>query len=163
MKKTILWITVLALSLSVIAVFGLSSCTGPEVIVETVTETAEVAVATDEGTSTTIEVPTGLKIGVNMFLGSNEWNATALEGIIAAFGPDNEIISLDPNGDVQKGAENLVTLVASGPDVIIVTVGDNASYQQGIMAAADADIPEPDLRGSLEKLDRDSELRVRRL
>ena len=57
MKKTILWILVLMLSISMVSVFSLTGCKEPEVIVETVTETVtETVVETVEVETTVAEV-----------------------------------------------------------------------------------------------------------
>ncbi|HHT78782.1 MAG TPA: sugar ABC transporter substrate-binding protein [Actinobacteria bacterium] len=92
----------------------------------------------------------GKKIAICTLWQANEWNVLSAKGAketLEAAGA--EVTVTDAGGDQQKQSEDLLSLVAAKPDLIILTLGDNQVFRKAIDAAADAGIPMIDVEANI--------------
>ena len=92
----------------------------------------------------------GKKIAICTLFQTNEWTALATKGAKITLEKAGAHVNItDAFGDLQKQSEDLLSLVASKQDLIILALGDNAIFQKSIEAAADAKIPIIDVEAAV--------------
>ncbi|MCL5070023.1 MAG: sugar ABC transporter substrate-binding protein [Actinobacteria bacterium] len=92
----------------------------------------------------------GKRISICTLFQTNEWTALATKGAQATLETVGAQVTVtDAFGDLQRQAEDLLNLVSSKPDLIILALGDNAMFQKSIEAAAEAGIPIIDVEAAI--------------
>lgn len=113
-----------------------------------VTEAAETTASSSEQGAGNVA---GKKIGVASIVLSNEWCNTvwtAAQDVCKVAGM--EVFGTDAGGDVQKMREDILSLIAKNPDLLIIATGDNELFQGAMQKAADAGIKIIDIEAFLE-------------
>jgi ribose transport system substrate-binding protein len=129
MKKSLLWLMVIILSLSMISVFSFSGCkaeeeTAAEEVEEVTEEVTEAEEAEVEEAEEMIEIAMVVK-SVNsefwqsMLAGGEQFDEENANVNVTPYGPDSET-------DIEGAITILENVVTSGPDAIVVASGEGA-------------------------------------
>lgn len=156
MKRSITWVIVIMLSISIISVFSLAGCKEEPVeetteeAVEEVTEEAVEETTEEEVTST--EPEKKLVFGNVPFSLGDQWNGFSVENFqLAADIMGVEVVVLDPAYDGAKAVSNVEDLVTRGVDAIGVFVLTPEESDKMIEIANEGNVPIAFENTNLEK------------
>lgn len=135
MKKTLLWILILVLSISIVGVFSLSGCKEEAAPSEEVSEEEEAA-PSEEGSKEFL-------IGVANFVLTAPYFIAMSDAIVeeAAYFKNIEVITTDAEGGAEKLTSDIEDMIAKGADGIITNAGPIEALPAGLDAIEAAGIP----------------------
>ncbi len=144
MKKLLLWLLIVLLTVSMVATFSLAGCKGKEVV-------EEVAVEEPVVEEPAVEEPVEEKVGPftigisNSFIGSEYRTQmiSVLEEINAEFmaqGLTNELVIESEDTDVAGQIRQIETLIMRGVDAILINPGDVEGLNLSLEEAVDEGI-----------------------
>ena len=127
MKKTLLWILILVLSMSMVGVFSLAGCKG---------EAAEEEAAEEEGAKE-------FTIGVANFVLTAPYFIAMSDAVVeeAAYFENIEVLTTDAEGGAEKLTSDVEDMIARGADGIITNAGPIEALPAGLDAIEAAGIP----------------------
>jgi len=126
MKKTLLWILILVLSMSMVGVFSLAGCKGE----------AEEEAAEEEGAKE-------FTIGVANFVLTAPYFIAMSDAVVeeAAYFENIEVLTTDAEGGAEKLTSDVEDMIARGADGIITNAGPIEALPAGLDAIEAAGIP----------------------
>src|SRR4030042_4708082 len=126
MKKTLLWILILVLSMSIVGVFSLAGCKGE----------AEEEAAEEEGAKE-------FTIGVANFVLTAPYFIAMSDAVVeeAAYFENIEVLTTDAEGGAEKLTSDVEDMIARGADGIITNAGPIEALPAGLDAIEAAGIP----------------------
>jgi len=139
MKKSLLWLVVLTLVVSMIAAFSLNGCKKEAAPAEEeVTE--EAAPAEEEAAPAEEEEVVMHKAGIATMFAHQYWDVMT-SGVAEAMGSDWEIIELIAEFDVEKQINDVDDMIVQGAEAMFIEPCDSTAIKGALEACQAADIP----------------------